>query len=146
MAIKRLSMDISIERNQITSTSRIFSMQMWVVLETIDINTMQVYCCLPHLNVQTCIEIGRWSTFPISRDDELCYFCSYNVAENEAHFVLECPLYNPIKDKFQSLLEKVVLRSLKSFFQLDHQVDVSLYLTAGIALRLFRELACLIPP
>ena len=26
-------------------------------------------------------------------------FFSYNVVENEAHFVLECPLYNSIRDK-----------------------------------------------
>ena len=42
--------------------------------------------------------------------------------------MLECPLYKPIKDKFPSLFENVILRSLKSFFQLDHHVDISLYL------------------
>ena len=31
--------------------------------------------------------------------------------------------------KFPSLYENVVLGSPKSFFQLDHQVDISLYLT-----------------
>jgi hypothetical protein len=45
------------------------------------------------------------------------------------HFVLECPSYNPIRDKFQSQFEKVV-GSLKFIFQLDH-VDMSLYLTAA---------------
>ena len=35
------------------------------------------------------------------------------------HFILECPLYNPIRDKFPSLFKNVVPRSLKSFFQLD---------------------------
>ena len=38
-------------------------------------------------------------------------------------------MYNAIREKFPSLLENVVLGSLKSFFQLDHQVDISLYLT-----------------
>ena len=42
--------------------------------------------------------------------------------------MLEYCLYNPIEDKFPPLFEKVVLGSLKSFFQLDHQVDASLYL------------------
>jgi hypothetical protein len=41
--------------------------------------------------------------------------------KNEADFVWECLLYNSIED--------VVLGSLKFFFQLDHQVDISLYLT-----------------
>ena len=51
------------------------------------------------------------------------------MVENEAHFVLEWPRFNPIKDKFSSLFENVVLGSLKSFFQLDQQLDISLYLT-----------------
>jgi hypothetical protein len=56
--------------------------------------------------------------------------CSYNVIENEAHFVLECLLYTSIGDKyFPSLFENVVLGSLGSFVQLDREVDISLYLT-----------------
>jgi hypothetical protein len=47
------------------------------------------------LNHRLGIEIGRWLTIPISRDDKLCHFCSYNAIESEGHFVLECPLYNP---------------------------------------------------
>jgi hypothetical protein len=35
------------------------------------------------------------------------------------------PRYKPIRDKFPSLFENVVLNF---FFQLDHQVDISLYL------------------
>ena len=65
----------------------------------------------------------------MSRDNKLCHFCSYNIVENEANFVLKYPLYNFIRDKFQSLLKKVVLESLKSFIPLDHQVEISLYLT-----------------
>ena len=38
--------------------------------------------------------------------------------------MLECPL---LSNKFLSLIENGV-GSLKSFFQLDHQVDVSIYL------------------
>ena len=52
------------------------------------------------------------------------YFCSYNVVENEAHLLLECPLYNFIRDKVQSPFESVILGSLESFFQLDHQVEL----------------------
>ena len=57
------------------------------------------------------------------------------------HFVLECPLYNSIREKFQSLLERVVFGSLTSFFSSDHQVDFSLYLTEAIALCHFLRLA-----
>ena len=56
---------------------------------------------------------------------------------------MEWSLYNFIKDKWQSLFENVVLGNLKSFFQLDHQVDVSLYLTDAIALHHPKELASL---
>jgi len=51
--------------------------------------------------------------------------------------VLECPLYKPIRDKFPILFENVVLGSLESFFQLDHQVDISLYLMEATALKCF---------
>ena len=87
------------------------------------------------LSHRLAIEIGRWTTIPSSRDTRLCHFWSHNVVENEAHFVLECPLYNPIKNKFSSLFKEVIQESLKSFFQLDHQVNVSLYLTEATTLR-----------
>ena len=75
------------------------------------------------------IGFGRWLAIPISRDKRLCHFCSYNAVENEAYFVLECPLHNPIRDQFPPIFENVILGSLKHFFQLDYQVDTSLYLT-----------------
>ena len=67
-------------------------------------------------------------------------FCSYTAIENEAHFVLECPLNNPIRDKFPSRFENVVPRSLKCFFRRDQQVNTSLYLTEATALHHSREL------
>ena len=74
---------------------------------------------------------------------EFSLICSYSAVENEAHFVLECLLYNPVRHKFPSLFEEVILGSLKyfySFFQLDHQVDISLYLTEATALQHSRKL------
>ena len=56
---------------------------------------------------------------------------------------MECHLY--IRDKFPSLFEDVVPGSLTSFFQLDHEVDISLYLIEVTALRHFRELASMKP-
>ena len=55
--------------------------------------------------------------------------------------MLERPLYNLIRDKFHSLFEKVVLGDLESLFQLDHQLDISMYLTEATTLRFSRELA-----
>ena len=86
------------------------------------------------------MEIQLYLWMVVSRDNRLCHFCSCNVGENEAYFVLECPLYNFIRDKFQS-----IIGSLKSFFQLDHQVEISLYLTEAIALCHSRELVGLTP-
>ena len=97
-------------------------------------------------NHRLAIETGWWTTIPISRDIRLCHFCSYNAIEHEAHCVLQCPLYNPIRDKFQSLFENVVSGSFKSFFQLDHQVDINLHLMEAIGATAFchsRELTSL---
>ena len=81
----------------------------------------------------------------ISRDTRRCHLWSYNVVEIEAHSVLKCPLYNPIRDKFPSLFENVEPESLKSFFQLDQQVNFSLYPTVATIVRHTRELIDLKP-
>ena len=81
----------------------------------------------------------------IVRDTRISHYCSYNAIENHAHFVLESPLYNLFRDKFPSLFENIILESLESFFQLDQQVDISIYLTEVTALCHSRELACLKP-
>ena len=62
------------------------------------------YCTSNH---RLAIEPHQCTSTPISRDTRLCHFCSYNVVENEAHFVLKCPLNDPIRDKFPSLFEKL---------------------------------------
>jgi hypothetical protein len=91
-------------------------------------------------NHRLATETRRWSTIPVSGDYRLCHFCPY-----EAHFVGEHPMYNPIRDKFQSIFENVVLGSLKSLFQLDHQSQHSLYLMEATALHHSRELASFTP-
>ena len=53
--------------------------------------------------------------------------------------------YNLIRHKFPSLCKGVVLGSFKSFFQLNHQVHIGLYLTEATALRHSRELVGLEP-
>ena len=81
---------------------------MWIVLEaTFESTTTQDHCAYCTLNHRFSIEIGQWTTIPISRDIRLCHFFSYNAFENEVHFVLECPLYNSIREKNSSLLENI---------------------------------------
>ena len=99
----------------------------------------------PTSNHRCATEIGGRSTILISRDTRLCHFCFYNEVGNEAHFVLERPLHNPIRDKFPSLFENVVLGSLKSFIQMNHQVDISRYLTEATTLCPCKELPSLKP-
>jgi hypothetical protein len=100
-------------------------------------NIVVAFCISNH---RLAIETRQWTNIPISRDNRPCHFCSYNAVENEAHFVLECPLCNHVRDKFPSLFENVVLENLKSFLQLNHQVDINLYLTKATALRHSRDL------
>lgn len=59
--------------------------------------------------------------------------------------MLEDPLSNIIRDKFQYLFKNVVWGSLKSSFNWDHQIDVSLYFTQAIAFRHLRKLAGFTP-
>jgi hypothetical protein len=85
----------------------------------------------------------RTIDLPLKLDNDrlsLFHFCSYNAIESELHIMLECPLYNFISNKFPSILENVILGSLKSFFQLDLQVNISLYLTVANSLRHSRQL------
>ena len=99
------------------------------------------YCILGH---GLAIEIGRWLIISIIRDRILCHFCSSNVVKNETHFVMQCPLYTPIKDRYLSLFLNDILRAISNLStNLDHQTESSLYLTHATALCYFRELASL---
>ena len=60
-----------------------------------------------------------------------------SLVENEAHFVLEYPLYKSMRDRLASLFENGIVQSLKPFF---HQVDIHLYLIEATALRHSNEL------
>ena len=101
-----------------------------------------VYCTSNHI---LAIETRRCTVILVFRDTRLCHFCSYDAIENEARYVLECPLYNPTRDKFTSLFENEVLESLKSFFQSSQQVNVSLHLTKATALHQSGDLTSLKP-
>ena len=103
---------------------------------------IMAYCTSNHWLI---IEIGQWTIIPTSRDTRLCHFCSCNAVENETHFMSECLLYNPIRDKFSSLFENVVLGSFKSFFQSNQQVNISFYIREATTLRHTRKLIGLKP-
>ena len=94
------------------------------------------YCTL---NLRFAIEVSRQSIIQSLQITHCATFALTNVVENEAHIVLECPLYNYITNRFPSMFDKVVLDTLKSFFQLDHQTHISLYLTKTTTLSYCRE-------
>jgi hypothetical protein len=75
----------------------------------------------------------------------VCYFCSYNVVENEVQFMLECTSTTTSRDRIPSLFQNLVVGSLKSYFQLTYQFDISRYFTEATALHYYRELTFLTP-
>ena len=79
---------------------------MEIVIEaTIDTITIQGHCWLiaPQIiDLPLKLDSG-WLWFLFSKDNKLGHFCSHNVVDTKAHFVLKCPLYNSIRDNFKSL-------------------------------------------
>ena len=53
---------------------------------------------------------------PRIRDARLCHFCSWNVVQTEAQFVMECPICNPIKERLLSLFLKSSMRESQFVF------------------------------
>ena len=49
------------------------------------------------------IETGRYNKVP--RDERLCSLCNCNKIEDETHFLLDCPSYSSIRDRFFSKIE-----------------------------------------
>lgn len=100
---------------------------MWIVLQaTIDITQHAIIVAYA---LKSQFHNRNWSVVDYPLDKRLCHLCSYNVAENEAHFVLGYLLYNFFRERFPCIIQSIVLENLKSFFQSIYQVDISLYLT-----------------
>ena len=59
------------------------------------------------------IESGRWDTTVTPRERRFCVSCK-NVVEDEFHFVLQCPLYSDIREKYI----KTYYRTKVSMFKL----------------------------
>ena len=53
------------------------------------------------------IETGRYDKIP--RDERLCSLCNCNKIEDETHFLLDCPSYSSIRDRFFSKIEPKIL-------------------------------------
>ena len=70
-------------------------------------------------NHRLAIQIGLWSSVHVFRDSGSCHFCSYNALENEAHFVLELPLYNHVRDKFYVTIWECRIRGAIVYLLLD---------------------------
>jgi hypothetical protein len=50
------------------------------------------------------IETGRWTRPKLPRQHRICSKCSHTVVEDEVHFLFECPAYDRIRDKYDSVL------------------------------------------
>lgn len=80
-------------------------MQTWIILEATIGTTPQRKNIVGYRtpNHRLVIEIGDrgWLSLPLEKIVYATCALIYNVVENEAHFVSECPLHNSIRDKFQ---------------------------------------------
>ena len=45
------------------------------------------------------VETGRWCRPSKPLDQRLCMFCNQNTIENEVHFLIECDLYNDLRNE-----------------------------------------------
>ena len=88
-------------------TSQGFSqIWMWIILEATT-DTITMWDSLS-LNTPQIIDLGDGQLSLFVRIIDYVTFALIIYLKNEAHFVVECPLYNSIGDKFQSLLKKGV--------------------------------------
>ena len=74
------------------------------------------------------IETGRYNKIP--RDERLCSLCNCNKIEDETHFLLDCPSYSSIRDRFFSKIESKIpfLRLLSHETLLSHLMLVLIIL------------------
>ena len=73
------------------------------------------------------IETGRYDKIP--RDERLCSLCNCNKIEDETHFLLDCPSYSSIRDRFFSKIEPKIpfLRLLSHETLLSHLMNCTDY-------------------
>ena len=51
-----------------------------------------------HVNLK--IETGRHVRPKIPSDQRVCKLCTLNIVEDEIHFLIQCPVYQDIRDKY----------------------------------------------
>jgi hypothetical protein len=93
----------------IKSTTRTYRMRYWdlprYILHTVGINTTQLSQLMKfrlgihHLHIET----GRRTRPKTPRNERLCSRCTWNVIEDEYHFIFQCPAYQHIRGRYESL-------------------------------------------
>ena len=93
----------------IKSTTRTYRMRYWdlprYILHTVSINNAQLSQLMKfrlgihHLH----IESGRRTRPKTPRHERLCSRCTWNVVEDEYHFIFQCPAYQHIRGRYESL-------------------------------------------
>ena len=70
---------------------------------------------------------GRYDKIP--RDERLCSLCNCNKTDDETHFLLDCPSYSSIRDRFFSKIEPkmLFLRLLSHGTLLSHLMNYTDY-------------------
>jgi hypothetical protein len=117
---------------------------MWSYPRHFQLHNCKIIVAYRTLNHILVIEIGQYLVIHVPRDDKLCRFCSCDVVENEALCARMSLCITPLDISFKlHLFDNAILGSLKSLFQLHHQVNISLHLTKATALPHPRELVCL---
>ena len=119
---------------------------MWSYCGHFQLHNCNIIVAYHNSNHGLAIEIGQCLVIPISRDNKLCHFCSYDVVENDSLCARVSLYITSLDISFNHcLFEKALVGSFESFFQLHHQVNISLHLTEATALGHSRELVCLTP-
>ena len=54
------------------------------------------------------IELGRYQTDHISRENRLCRLCKSNQVENETHFLLDCSKYSLQRRTFLNRINELI--------------------------------------
>ncbi len=69
------------------------------------------------------IETGRHHRPPILRSSRLCPHCPLDSVGDERHLVFECPIFQPLTDKYYTLFSSRT-SSMQSFFAQKDRMSV----------------------
>ena len=81
----------------------------------------------------------------VDREQRFCLVCASNTAEDEHHFVFDCPAYRPIRDRFTTIFRDQPLPCLLSSLYMTTGSLPSFYINVlHTGLRVFRGAAVLV--